>query len=398
MHIAPFEQSRAGIECFLVETRAGAFLVNQRMRCLLEALVEHSSMTGLRAQLERSLGTSVDEAEISAAIAGLPKAVFRETPDAAGKTPFHFSCRLLPARAVRAIAHPFRQMYSPVIVAAVAVLLLAELPWLVHGLRSCTKVPLEAGSVLLILFGASVIALLHELGHAAACAWYGLAPGEIGFGLYLIFPAFYTDVNQAWKLTPARRAVVDAGGMYFQIILIALAVPLAHGLDDDPRIFAFILFNLYLIFHNLNPLFKMDGYWIFSDLAGLPNLHKRTWQVFRQAFRRGRQPPNPSPSWIEGKRTLLLLHAYALAVLAYAAFVVATLPRWFVTQLQPYPALAGAQFHAARSAWSAADYRSVGEACGQLALDSLMPALVFALLVSWIGRVSRRLLAKRDVA
>ena len=63
MHIAPFEQGRTGVECFLVETREGAFLVNGQMRCLLEALVEQSSMSGLRAQLEASLGKSVDEAQ-----------------------------------------------------------------------------------------------------------------------------------------------------------------------------------------------------------------------------------------------------------------------------------------------------------------------------------------------
>jgi putative peptide zinc metalloprotease protein len=397
LHIAPFEQGRADIECFLVETRAGAFLVNQKMRCLLEALVEHSSMAALCAQLEASLGKSIDEAEVSAAIAGLPKSVFQDGPDAAGKTPFHFFLRLLPARVVQGWADHLRGFYAPHIVAIVAGVFLLELPWLAQGLRQSLHAQLNPAGVAWLVGGTCLIALIHELGHAAACAWYGLRPGEIGFGLYLVFPAFYTDVTKAWRLQPSRRAVVDAGGMYFQIILIAAAVPLAHALNDDRMLFAFVLYNLYLIFHNLNPLFKMDGYWIFSDLAGLPNLHKRTWQVFRYALRTDRKPP-PGFPWTEKKKTWLLLHAYALAVLAYAAFAVFALPQWFAAQLRPYPAVAVAHLRAIVQAGQGADYKFLAGECVQLALVSLMPASILVLLVSLLGRICRPLLRRRKAA
>jgi putative peptide zinc metalloprotease protein len=397
MHIAPFEQGRAGVECFLVETRAGAFLVNQKMRCLLEALVEQSSMSGLRTQLEASLGQRIDEAEVSAAIAGLPRAVFQAGRQVPGKTPFHFSARLLPAPVVQAVATRIRRLYSPATVAVVAALLMLELPWLIQGLAQRVSAGLSPSGVLVLLAGTCLIAMVHELGHAAACAWYGLRPGEIGFGLYLVFPVFYTDVTKTWRLRPSRRAVVDAGGIYFQAILIVLTVPLAHGLGNDRSLFAFVLFNLYLIFHNLNPLFKMDGYWIFSDLAGLPNLHKRTWQVLRRGLGLGRKPDRGFP-WGASRRALLLLHAYAFAVVAYAAFAVLALPRWFTAQLKPYPGIALAHLHAIGAAWSDSNYGSLCGETGRLALVSLMPALVAVLLISWVARIVRRLFLHGKVA
>ena len=48
------------------------------------------------------------------------------------------------------------------------------------------------------LFGAIVLsAAFHEIGHAAACRYGGGMPGKMGCGLYLAWPAFYTDVTDA---------------------------------------------------------------------------------------------------------------------------------------------------------------------------------------------------------
>jgi putative peptide zinc metalloprotease protein len=62
--------------------------------------------------------------------------------------------------------------------------------------------------------------LLHELGHASACRKYGCEHAEIGFCLYLIFPALYIDLSAAWRLPRLQRAVIDIGGMYFQFLSV----------------------------------------------------------------------------------------------------------------------------------------------------------------------------------
>ena len=53
--------------------------------------------------------------------------------------------------------------------------------------------------------------LIHELGHASACHYFQIPHGNIGFGLYLNIPVFYTDVSQAWKLTRRERFLINIG-------------------------------------------------------------------------------------------------------------------------------------------------------------------------------------------
>jgi len=61
------------------------------------------------------------------------------------------------------------------------------------------------------------VLLLHELGHATAAYHYGCRQVEIGFGWYLFFGVFYAELSEIWRLTRKQRAVVDGGGMYFQV-------------------------------------------------------------------------------------------------------------------------------------------------------------------------------------
>ena len=65
----------------------------------------------------------------------------------------------------------------------------------------------------------SVISIIfHELGHSSACRYYNAEHKEIGFGIYFIFPVFYSNVTDIWRLKPSQRIVVDLAGLYFQYI------------------------------------------------------------------------------------------------------------------------------------------------------------------------------------
>lgn len=67
---------------------------------------------------------------------------------------------------------------------------------------------------------------LHELGHASAANYFGIKTGEIGIGLYLNFPVFYTDVSNIWRLEIKKRCIVNVAGVYFQTILTSVFVAL----------------------------------------------------------------------------------------------------------------------------------------------------------------------------
>lgn len=130
----------------------------------------------------------------------------------------------------------------------------------------------------------------HELGHASACKYFSIRHGGIGFGLYLNFPVLYTDVTEVWTLSRAQRCVVNMAGVYFQCFcLIGLILGYLLTGNDILR-YLILVMNLGFLM-TLNPFFKFDGYWIASDLLGVPNLRIRSKELLGYLYKRMRRLP-----------------------------------------------------------------------------------------------------------
>lgn len=145
---------------------------------------------------------------------------------------------------------------------------------------------IQMGYVWLITYALITIGVIfHELGHASACRHYGCLHGPVGFGLYLVFPVFFVDINDAWRLPRSQRAMIDIGGVYFQFVTTIILF-FGYILTDWQILLVTMFLTYLLIFTNLNPLFKYDGYWLLSDLAGIPNLRKRATELLKQLFKK----------------------------------------------------------------------------------------------------------------
>lgn len=133
----------------------------------------------------------------------------------------------------------------------------------------------------IILYGCLlVIILLHELGHASAAYWFGIEPQEIGFGFYFIFPVFYTNVTAIWALPVRERIVVNLAGIYFQLIANLPLLVLFYTGICNPVCFVLITANTIGLLSALNPFLRFDGYWLFSDIFNIPNLHAKSWGIY----------------------------------------------------------------------------------------------------------------------
>ena len=75
-------------------------------------------------------------------------------------------------------------------------------------------------SLLLVL----VSTFFHETGHATACRYGGGRPGAIGVGVYVLFPAFFTDVTDSYRLPRRARLRTDLGGVYFNAVSVVAAI------------------------------------------------------------------------------------------------------------------------------------------------------------------------------
>jgi hypothetical protein len=101
-------------------------------------------------------------------------------------------------RATRRLTDPLTWLFRPAVVAivlgafaVVSTRVLGE-----KGLASGARQVLDDPVVILVVFGLGLLSAgFHELGHAAACRYGGATPGVMGVALYLVWPAFYTDVR-----------------------------------------------------------------------------------------------------------------------------------------------------------------------------------------------------------
>lgn len=166
---------------------------------------------------------------------------------------------------------------------------------------------------------------LHELGHALACRKWRAECHEIGL-LFLVFtPILYCDVSDSWTLPSRwRRACVAAAGIYVELILATLAgaVWLLTPHFSFLSMMAanvVIICSLNTIVVNANPLLRYDGYYVLSDLWGVPNLSEQgreaAWKLSLSTITAQRLPRE---RWDANANALAM---YGIASWGYRQFV-----------------------------------------------------------------------------
>jgi putative peptide zinc metalloprotease protein len=147
--------------------------------------------------------------------------------------------------------------------------------FLYHGVAQSLREVLYSPLLLMMMLGLVIVsAAFHECGHATACAYGGARPGVMGAGLYIVWPAFYTDVTDAYRLGKAGRLRTDLGGVYFNTIFILLTSGAYFATGYEPLLLI-IPFQHLEILHQFLPFIRLDGYYIVSDLTGVPDMFAR---------------------------------------------------------------------------------------------------------------------------
>jgi putative peptide zinc metalloprotease protein len=137
---------------------------------------------------------------------------------------------------------------------------------------------LQMGNVLPLYIAMFFTHIMHELSHAALCKRYGGNVRTMGAMLLMFTPLPYADVSTSWAFRNKwHRAAVGAAGMYSDIFFCSVATVLwaysPPGLLNEVSMNLMFVTAVYTAFFNANPLMRFDGYYILSDLVGIPNLH-----------------------------------------------------------------------------------------------------------------------------
>lgn len=145
------------------------------------------------------------------------------------------------------------------------------------------------------LFGYTVALLfaktIHELGHAVVATRYGVRVAHMGLAFLVMLPMLYTDTGESWRLkNPRHRLAIASAGIAVELALASVATLIWALADDGPfRNGMFFLATTSWVMTlavNASPFMRFDGYFIFSDILDLPNLHERSGALARTWMRR----------------------------------------------------------------------------------------------------------------
>lgn len=299
----------------------------------------------------------------------------------------NFKTAVVPPQLVNAVTTVFHPFFWLLFV-LVAIAGFGVLDWwlfFVHGIAQGLRHLIDQPVFFLMVFGLVVLsAAFHECGHATACRYGGAKPGVMGVGIYLVWPAFYTDVTDAYRLGKGARLRTDLGGVYFNALLMlaALGVYLASHFEV---LIAVILLLQFEMIHQFLPFLRLDGYYVIADLTGVPDIFARMKPVLLSMlpWRKPDKDVTVLKNWVRIVVSLWVLFTVGFILYIYGLMLL-HLPTIVGTAVASFLALLG--------------HTSLAFKAGQLGLGlfSVFQLLLLALpvvgLVWMLGRLIQRLI------
>ncbi len=275
---------------------------------------------------------------------------------------------LLSKRAANAAGALLAPLFRwPVVVAVVASVTAVDW-WLfaVHGLGGGVRQVLRDPADMLVVIGLSLVsAVFHEFGHAAGCRYGGARTGVIGVGIYMVWPAFFTNVTDSYRLSRAGRLRTDLGGLYFNAVFM-LALAGLYVATSSEVLLLVIAFTHLEMLEQLMPFARFDGYFILSDLVGVPDLFARVAPIVKSALPGARRDPR-----VTGlrRRARIVVTAWVLCVIPLLMFSMGFL-------LLYLPAVNRALWHSASVSAHLMTTEVAGHRYAVAAVDAIDVALV----------------------
>ena len=134
--------------------------------------------------------------------------------------------------------------------------------------------------------------VFHELGHGLTCKRFGGEVHEMGVLILVLTPCMYCNISDAWvQEKPSRKFWISAAGIVTELVIACVATLVwwatpSGGVVNSLAYRVMLIAGLSSVLVNGNPLMKWDGYYILSDILGMPNLRENSVRYSALAFRR----------------------------------------------------------------------------------------------------------------
>jgi len=184
----------------------------------------------------------------------------------------------------------------------------------IYNVFTIAEIHLEKKYILFLFLTYILTALIHEIGHIAACNRFTKKNGEIGIGVYFIFPVFYSNITPIWTATKQQRIITNLAGVYIQLYIVAFFY-FIYLITGNIQIQNVVAISTVVILYQLIPFIRTDGYWILSDITNSPNLLSNSSEEVIKFFK------NPLKYKITNK-TNLLEFSYGLLNQLFMLYIV----------------------------------------------------------------------------
>jgi putative peptide zinc metalloprotease protein len=120
-----------------------------------------------------------------------------------------------------------------------------------------------------------ILVLLHEFGHVLAVRSEGL-PAKIDIGHRLFLVVLETDMSQVWKLPAEKRNTLYLAGMYFDLVVLFLALLAQIFTSEDSLMMGLlklvVLDTFIRLVYQAAVFMKTDLYYVIENKTGCYNL------------------------------------------------------------------------------------------------------------------------------
>jgi putative peptide zinc metalloprotease protein len=209
--------------------------------------------------------------------------VDRATEPAPDPLGVNMRVKVIGPRVIEPVTRFLQYLFAAPVVLAMLVAALAAHWWLYteHGLLAALIDALYTPGALLIIVAVVLMsAVVHEFGHASGLRYGGGHARRMGAGFFAVFPVFFTDATDSYRLGRWARVRTGLGGVYFHLIFALALMAFALATGNEFLLIAVLLINLEIA-HQFIPFVRLDGYWVLTDLTGVPDFYSQSRPFLR---------------------------------------------------------------------------------------------------------------------
>ena len=170
------------------------------------------------------------------------------------------------------------------------------------------------------------LGFFHESAHALTCKHFGGEVHRTGFMLVYLSPAFFADITEVYVYGGKwQRIAAIFAGIWTELMFCSAASIVWWGTPAGSPVHDFaykvmLITGVAVVLMNLNPLIKLDGYYLFGELIGIPTIKESSTEYLSSWIKHNLFRLPVEVSYLRRQRRWLFV-SYAIISGAYSYLV-----------------------------------------------------------------------------